>query len=46
MLLRGGKSLDSIQNIDVISNVTSGMDITGMINNLVGYIPLVLMPYL
>ena len=41
-LLRGGKSLDSIQNIDVISNVTSGMDITGMINNLVGYIPLVL----
>lgn len=42
MLLRGGKSLDSIQNIDVISNVTSGMDITGMINNLVGYIPLVL----
>lgn len=42
MLLRGGKSLDSIQNIDVISNVTSGMDITGMINNLAGYIPLVL----
>lgn len=42
MLLRGGKSLDSIQNIDVISNVTSGMDITGMINNLVGYIPIVL----
>jgi len=42
MLLRGGKSLDGIQNIDVISNVTSGMDITGMINNLVGYIPLVL----
>lgn len=42
MLLRGGKSLDSIQNIDLISNVTSGMDITGMINNLVGYIPLVL----
>ena len=42
MLLRGGKSLDSIQNIDVISNVTSGMDITGMINNLVGYIPFVL----
>lgn len=42
MLLRGGKSLDSIQNVDVISNVTSGMDITGMINNLVGYIPLVL----
>lgn len=42
ILLRGGKSLDSIQNIDVISNVTSGMDITGMINNLVGYIPLVL----
>lgn len=42
MLLRGGKSLDSIQNIDVISNVTSGMNITGMINNLVGYIPLVL----
>ena len=42
MLLRGDKSLDSIQNVDVISNVTSGMDITGMINNLVGYIPLVL----
>lgn len=42
MLLREGKSLDSIQNVDVISNVTSGMDITGMINNLVGYIPLVL----
>ncbi len=42
MLLRGGKSLDSIQNVDLISNVTSGMDITGMINNLVGYIPLVL----
>lgn len=42
MLLRGGKSLDSIKNVDVISNVTSGMDITGMINNLVGYIPLVL----
>lgn len=42
MLLRGGKSLDSIRNVDVISNVTSGMDITGMINNLVGYIPLVL----
>ena len=42
ILLRGGKSLDSIQNVDVISNVTSGMDITGMINNLVGYIPLVL----
>lgn len=42
MLLRGGKSLDSIQNVDVISNVTSGMDITGMINNFVGYIPLVL----
>ena len=42
ILLRGGKSLDSIQNIDVISNVTSGMNITGMINNLVGYIPLVL----
>ena len=42
MLLRGGKSLDSIQNVDVISNVTSGMDITGMINNLVGYIQLVL----
>lgn len=42
MLLRGGKSLDSIQNVDVISNVTSGMDITGMINNLVGYIPLLL----
>lgn len=42
MLLRGGKSLDSFQNVDVISNVTSGMDITGMINNLVGYIPLVL----
>lgn len=42
MLLRGGKSLDNIQNVDVISNVTSGMDITGMINNLVGYIPLVL----
>lgn len=42
MLLRGGRSLDSIQNVDVISNVTSGMDITGMINNLVGYIPLVL----
>ena len=42
MLLSGGKSLDSIQNVDVISNVTSGMDITGMINNLVGYIPLVL----
>lgn len=42
MLLREGKSLDGIQNIDVISNVTSGMDITGMINNLVGYIPLVL----
>jgi len=42
MLLRGGKSLDSIQNVDVISNVTSGMDITGMLNNLVGYIPLVL----
>lgn len=42
MLLRGGKSLDSIQNVDVISNVTIGMDITGMINNLVGYIPLVL----
>lgn len=42
MLLRGGKSLDSIQNVDVISNVTSEMDITGMINNLVGYIPLVL----
>lgn len=42
MLLRGGKSLDSIQNVDVISNVTSGMNITGMINNLVGYIPLVL----
>ena len=42
MLLRGGKSLDSIQNVDVISNVTSGMDITGMINNLVGYIPFVL----
>lgn len=42
MLLRGGKSLDSIQNVDVISNVTSGMDITGMINSLVGYIPLVL----
>lgn len=42
MLLRGGKSLDSIQNVDVISNVTSGMDITGMINNIVGYIPLVL----
>lgn len=42
MLLRGGKGLDSIQNVDVISNVTSGMDITGMINNLVGYIPLVL----
>lgn len=42
ILLRGGKSLDSIQNVDVISNVTSRMDITGMINNLVGYIPLVL----
>ena len=42
MLLSGGKSLDSIQNVDVISNVTSGMDITGMINNLVGYIPFVL----
>ena len=42
ILLRGGKSLDSIQNVDVISNVTSGMDITGMINNLVGYIPFVL----
>lgn len=42
ILLRCGKSLDSIQNVDVISNVTSGMDITGMINNLVGYIPLVL----
>lgn len=42
ILLRGGKSLDSIQNVDVISNVTSGMDITSMINNLVGYIPLVL----
>ena len=42
ILLRGGKSLNSIQNVDVISNVTSGMDITGMINNLVGYIPLVL----
>ena len=42
ILLRGGKSLDSIQNVDVISNVTSGMDITGMINNIVGYIPLVL----
>lgn len=42
MLLRGGKSLDSIQNVDVISNVTSGMYITGMINNFVGYIPLVL----
>ena len=42
ILLRGGKSLDSIKNVDVISNVTSGMDITGMINNLIGYIPLVL----
>lgn len=28
ILLRGGKSLDSIQNVDVISNVTSRMDIT------------------
>ena len=42
ILLRGGKSLDSIKNVDVISNVTSGMDINGMINNLIGYIPLVL----
>ena len=42
ILLRGGKSLDSINNVNLISNITSGIDITKMVNNLIGYIPLVL----
>ena len=42
MLLRGGKSLDSIQNIDAISQVTSGMDINGILNSVISDIPMVI----
>ncbi len=40
MLLRGGKSLESIQNIDAISQVTSGMDINGILNSVISDIPI------
>ncbi len=42
MLLRGGKSLESIQNIDAISQVTSGMDINGILNSVISDIPMVI----
>ena len=42
MLLRGGKSLDSIQNIDAISQVTSGIDINGILNSVMSDIPMVI----
>ena len=42
MLLRGGKSLDSIQNIDAISQVTSGIDINGRLNSVMSDIPMVI----
>lgn len=42
MLLRGGKSLESIQNIDAISQVTSGMDINGILNSIISDIPMVI----
>ena len=42
MLLRGGKSLDSIQNIDAISQVTSGIDINGILNSVISDIPMVI----
>ena len=42
MLLRGGKSLDSIQNIDAISQVTSGIDINGILNGVMSDIPMVI----
>lgn len=42
MLLRGGKSLESIQNIDAISQVTSGMNINGILNSVISDIPMVI----
>lgn len=42
MLLRGGKSLESIQNIDAISQVTSGIDINGILNSVMSDIPMVI----
>lgn len=42
ILLRGGKSLESIQNIDAISQVTSGMDINGILNSIISDIPMVI----
>ena len=42
MLLRGGKSLESIQNIDAISQVTSGIDINGILNSVISDIPMVI----
>lgn len=42
MLLRGGKSLESIQNIDAISQVTSGIDINGILNSVILDIPMVI----
>lgn len=42
MLLRGGKSLESIQNIDAISQATSGMDINGILNSVISDIPMVI----
>lgn len=42
MLLRGGKSLESIRNIDAISQVTSGIDINGILNSVMSDIPMVI----
>ncbi len=42
ILLRGGKSLESIQNIDAISQVTSGIDINGILNSVISDIPMVI----
>ena len=42
ILLRGGKSLESIQNIDAISQVTSGMNINGILNSVISDIPMVI----
>lgn len=42
MLLRGGKSLESIQNIDAIPQVTSGIDINGILNSVMSDIPMVI----
>lgn len=44
LLLRGGQSvdIDSLSNIEMVSNITSNMDLISMINNLISYIPIVL----